>query len=290
MLIKMRKLFLLLLLATSSAFAQNSDSLTLVKAQWQKQKIASKTRLMTYHFNQKNLFNDNQNISFIVLKPSKNSPHFALGYAAKELKTTSTFGQQNNALAAINGTFFDVKNGGSVDFIKANDQTISPNQLGKNQNRARHQRAAIAIENGKLSIKKWDGTPNWEESLKAPEIMNSGPLLVYQQKDEFLDTAAFNRLRHPRSAVGVQKNGNIILLTVDGRNENSAGMSLFELTKVMRWLGCVDAINLDGGGSTTLWVNAVGANGVVNFPSDNKKWNHEGERKVANVILLMGKQ
>jgi exopolysaccharide biosynthesis protein len=286
----MRRLLLFLFLATSSAFAQNSDSLTLVNAQWQRQKIARQTKLMIYHFNQKNLFNDNQNISFLVVKPSKKSPKISLGYAEKELKGTSTFAQQNSALAAINGTFFDVKNGGSVDFIKVNGKTISPNQLGKNQSRARHQQAAIAIDNGKLSIKKWDGTANWEDNLKEAEIMASGPLLVYQQKDEFLDTTAFNRLRHPRSAVGVRKNGEIILLTVDGRNENSAGMSLFELTKVMRWLGCVDAINLDGGGSTTLWVNKFGANGVVNFPSDNKKWDHEGERKVANVILLKEKQ
>ena len=116
--------------------------------------------------------------------------------------------------------------------------------------------------------------------------MLSGPLLTFNQKDEELDTAAFNRLRHPRSAIGIKPNGNVILLTVDGRHENSAGLSLFELTKVMRWLGCSTSINLDGGGSTTLWVATADGNGVVNYPSDNKKWDHEGTRKVANVILL----
>jgi exopolysaccharide biosynthesis protein len=64
-------------------------------------------------------------------------------------------------------------------------------------------------------------------------------------------------------------------------------MSLFELSKLMRWLKAIDAINLDGGGSTTLWVN--NEIGVVNFPTDNKKWDHEGQRKVANVLLLKKK-
>jgi exopolysaccharide biosynthesis protein len=63
-------------------------------------------------------------------------------------------------------------------------------------------------------------------------------------------------------------------------------MNLFELTKLIRWLHASDAINLDGGGSTTLWINNYKDGGVVNFPTDNKKWDHEGERKVANVVLL----
>lgn len=126
--------------------------------------------------------------------------------------------------------------------------------------------------------------------MTEKNVMLSGPLLTFNHVDEALDTSAFNRLRHPRSAIGIKPNGKIILLTIDGRQENSAGVSLFELTKVMRWLGCTSAINLDGGGSTTLWVYNAPENGIVNYPSDNKKWDHEGARKVANVILLKKKQ
>lgn len=280
----------ILLLVSSASFAQNTDSLTLVHTKWNRIRIAPKTKLLSRHFNQQNLFLANQNISIVEVKPKGNAPLFNLGYEVKELKTTSTFGKASNAVAAINGTFFDVKNGGSVDFIKVNGKEISPNILDKNGNRARHQQAAVVIKNGKLSIEKWDGTKKWEESLTAENIMNSGPLLIFKQTDEKLDSTEFNRLRHPRSAVGIKPNGNVILLTVDGRHENSAGMSLFELTKIMKWLGCTSAINLDGGGSTTLWVSSPKANGVVNYPSDNKKWDHEGERKVANVILLQQKQ
>jgi exopolysaccharide biosynthesis protein len=286
-----KKLILFLLIGISNnAFAQNTDSITFVNAKWQKLKIAKKTKLITYHFNEKNLFFANQNISYLAITNKGKSPVFSIGAEKTTLKTTADFGKENNAIAAINGTFFDVKNGGSVDFIKTNGTIINPNRLDKDNKRARHQQAAITINKGKISIKKWDGTQQWENNLTEEDIMLSGPLLLHDKINQNLDTSAFNRLRHPRSAIGIKANGVVILLTVDGRQENSAGMSLFELTKVMHWLGCTSAINLDGGGSTALWVNHTSENGIVNYPSDNKKWDHEGARKVANVILLKKKQ
>ncbi|WP_090993578.1 phosphodiester glycosidase family protein [Pedobacter insulae] len=266
--------------------AQNNDSLVIVNASWNTKRIAAKTTLNTYHFDQKNLFSSNQYISYIEIKRKGNAPVFAFGNEVKVKKTTSTFGKELGAIAAINGTFFDVANGGSVDFIKMNGTVIKPNVLDKNGNRTRHQQTAIVIDNkGRLALKKWDKTPNWENNLTEKDIMVSGPLLVFNKNVEELDSSSFTKSRHPRTAIGIKANGKVILLTVDGRQENSAGVSLYELTNVMRWLGCVSAINLDGGGSTTLWVRE----GVVNHPSDNKTWDHEGERKVANVVILKKK-
>jgi len=284
-----KKIFLLLSVALSqsvSSFAQDIDSITFVKAKWSKEKIAPKTKLIIHHFNEKNLFLANQNISFIEIDNKGKHPVFGIAADSKTLKPTAVFGKENQAIAALNGTFFDVKNGGSVDFVKVDGTVINQTRLEKESARARHQKAAILISDGKLSITKWDNTPNWEQNISAPNVMLSGPLLTFNQKDETLDTSAFNRLRHPRSAIGIKPDGKIILLTVDGRHDNSAGLSLFELTKVMRWLGCTTSINLDGGGSTTLWISSKTINGNVNYPSDNKKWDHEGERKVANVIYL----
>lgn len=267
--------------------AQNADSLTLVNASWEKHKIAAKTKLLTHHFNEKNLFLANQFISYIEINRKGNAPLIAFGNEVKIKKTTSTFGKELGAIAAINGTFFDVANGGSVDFIKMNGVVMKENALGKNGQRARHQQTAIVInDKGKLALKKWDNTPNWENNLPEKDVMLSGPLLLFNNIVEELDTTSFTKARHPRSAIGVKADGKIILLTVDGRQDNSAGLSLHELTKVMRWLGCVSAINLDGGGSTTLWTEKMG---VINYPSDNKKWDHEGERKVANVVILKKK-
>ena len=282
-----RLLFALTLFTCSlSAFGQSADSLMVIKTKWHKNRIAKQVTLFQHHFDQKNLFAANENISFLEIKNTGRKAVFAIGAEEKELITTSNFGLRDTAIAAVNGNFFDVKNGGSVDFVRVNGKTINTNHLDKNGNRARHQEAAVVIENGKISIQKWDGTSDWETKLAAKNVLLNGPLLTLNHIDEKLDTTGFSRLRHPRTCLGVKPNGRVILLTVDGRNENSAGMSLFELTKLMRWLGCASALNFDGGGSTTLWVNGMPDNGVVNYPTDNKKWDHEGQRKVANVILV----
>jgi exopolysaccharide biosynthesis protein len=283
-------LFLGLIALSQYAFSQNADSVNVVSAKWEKRKIAPKTHLVTYHFNQKNLFAANQYVAYVEIKRKGNAPVFAFGNEVKVKKNTSTFGKELNAIVALNGTFFDVANGGSVDYVKMDGVVIKPNVLDKNGNRARHQRAAIVIDDrGQLALKKWDNTPNWEDHLPEQNVMLSGPMLLLNRYYEQLDTSAFTRLRHPRTAIGIKPNGNVILLTIDGRHENSAGASLHELAKLMNWLGCSNAINLDGGGSTTLWVADAPGNGVINYPSDNKKWDHEGERKVANVIILKKK-
>jgi exopolysaccharide biosynthesis protein len=278
---------LFLFIHNGRIFAQ-SDSLAVSKANWKKEKIANGVLLKTYCFN-KTLFNSNQNVSVLEIK-QKNSLLFDLGYDSRILIKTSDFGKQNNALAALNGTFFDIANGGSVDYIRADGVLINENRLGKSGKRAAHQESALVFDKGKLKIAKWNGKPDWEQSLIAEDIMVSGPLLILNQTIEKLDTAnTFNKTRHPRTAVAITKNKRVLLITVDGRNENSAGMSLFELTKLIHWLHASDAINLDGGGSTTLWINNYKDSGVVNFPTDNKKWDHQGERKVANVVLLKKK-
>ncbi|MGN7987262.1 phosphodiester glycosidase family protein [Pedobacter sp. 22226] len=284
----LKKLFFALILFTfgSSAYGQNADSITVLKTKWQKNRVARQVVLFRHHFDHKNLFAANENISFLEIKNTGRRAVFAIGAEEKELITTSNFGLRDTAIAAVNGNFFDVKNGGSVDFVRVNGKTINTNRLDKNGNRARHQEAAIVIDNGKISIKKWDGSADWETKLSEQNILLNGPLLTLNNIDETLDTAGFNRLRHPRTCLGIKPNGRVILLTVDGRNDNSAGMSLFELTKLMRWLGCTSSINFDGGGSTTLWVNGMPDGGVINYPTDNKKWDHEGQRKVANVILV----
>ena len=286
----LRKLILLVCLSgiLSNGYSQDTDSLTFAKSKWLKKSIGSKSKLITQHFKEKKLFGSSQNISYIEVKNKKQGGFLAVGQEIKRLRTTSSFGKSYNALAAINGTFFDVKNGGSVDFVKVKDSVTAINRLDGSGTRSAHQKAAITIKNGFLSVKKWDGSADWESMLNDDEVMVSGPLLMIDGVNELLDSGSFSITRHPRSAIGISGN-KVILLTVDGRHENSAGMNLFELTRIMKLLGCSAVINLDGGGSTTLWVNDENGNGVINYPSDNKKWDHHGERNVANVILLKKK-
>lgn len=272
---------LLLVLVTAAYSVAQSDSSVFVNAKWNTVKIARGVRWKHYSFN--DLFGANQHINILEVK--NGGKDFDLGYERQVLKLTSDFGKEAKAIAAINGTFFDVKNGGSVDFIRSNGEVINENQLDQNNVRARHQKAAIVIKKGKLDISKWDQTEDWEKKIDGEDVMVSGPLLVLDKTTEPLDSNAFVKSRHPRAAVAVAKN-KVLLITVDGRDQNSAGMNLYEFTKIMKWLGADDGINLDGGGSTTLWIHDQPENGVVNFPSDDKKWGHAGERKVANVLLL----
>lgn len=266
--------------------AQYYDSVSFVSADWKARKIDRKVKLYQYHFKSKNLFNANQHISYVLVK--KNRRHaFHVAAEPRKLRTVSDFAGEVKPLAVVNGNFFDVKNGGAVDFTKVQGEVINTNRKAANEKPDFHQKAAVVIAtNGIPEIKKWDGLVNWEEWLKEPDVMLNGPLLIFNRQDEVLDSVNFNTARHPRTCMGITSKGYVIMLVVDGRNANSQGMSLFELTKVMRWLGCVSAINFDGGGSSTLWVKDEG---VVNYPTDNRKWDHEGERKVANVLYVRKK-
>jgi len=71
-------------------------------------------------------------------------------------------------------------------------------------------------------------------------------------------------LRHPRTALGIAATDDLLIVVVDGRNKESVGMSLRELAQFMQQLGAVNAINMGGGGCTTLYIDQC----VVNTPSD----------------------
>jgi hypothetical protein len=103
-----------------------------------------------------------------------------------------------------------------------------------------------------------------------------GPILLKDSKKVELKRKP---VRHPRTALGWNKDS-FFLVVVDGRQEGlSAGMTLKELASLMKDLGCQEAMNLDGGGSSTLWLGGK----VMNSPSDGR------ERSVANGLVVLRK-
>jgi hypothetical protein len=100
-----------------------------------------------------------------------------------------------------------------------------------------------------------------------------------------VDTAGTEAFRgvNPRTAVGVAADGALLFVTVDGRQPgHSEGTTLRETAELLRALGAVEALNLDGGGSTTMVVRGPGGRlRVMNRPSDAT-----GERPVANALAL----
>ena len=74
------------------------------------------------------------------------------------------------------------------------------------------------------------------------------------------------------------------LPVIDGRIKGEGdGATIAETAYIARQLGLVDALNLDGGGSSTLW---TAQEGILNHPYDNKRFDHEGERGVPNCIVI----
>lgn len=110
----------------------------------------------------------------------------------------------------------------------------------------------------------------------GPRLLLKGSLDIRPEKEGF--SPEFAETWHPRTALGRTLDGKALLLTVDGRQPNlSAGMSLEMLAKLLHELGAQDAANLDGGGSTTMYLQGK----IVNSPSDKT-----GERPVSDAILL----
>ena len=121
------------------------------------------------------------------------------------------------------------------------------------------------------------------------ESVGASPILVRDGKRWFGDPGDdFTHGRHPRTLVGWTAAGDELLVTVDGRQPGlSVGMSLFEATDLLIALGATDAINLDGGGSTTF----VEGGNVVNHVSDVQVRNHGQtliRHSIQNGDTLMG--
>lgn len=106
-------------------------------------------------------------------------------------------------------------------------------------------------------------SPNWEN---IDHIISGGPYLV-KESQLFVDTAAqkLNAIsgKNPRTAIGYTKDNDLILVTIDGRETSSVGMNIYELAKLMRTIGCYNAMNLDGGGSSIMYIKGK----IVNNPS-----------------------
>jgi hypothetical protein len=127
------------------------------------------------------------------------------------------------------------------------------------------------------------GDPRWAQIRDAigggPRLLAAGQFAAatFTGSEGFASTLTDRR--HPRTAVGVLADGRIILFVADGRRpSHSLGMTLLELAAELRGLGAVDAMNLDGGGSSVL----VAGGRVVTVPSEES-----GERSVPDALLVM---
>jgi exopolysaccharide biosynthesis protein len=192
---------------------------------------------------------------------------------------------------AMNGSYFNMKQLTPCTYFRIADQVLGETSASEGF----RVNGVIAIKNRRgRNIVITECEPSQYEAVtgKWNSVLASGPVLVEDEKTvvpEIMKADAngngsdsFYDKRHPRSAMGYDRKGNIYLIVIDGRHPAEAeGTSIYETALICSFLNLEDAINLDGGGSSTLWHSEEG---VLNHPSDNRKFDAQGERKVPNII------
>ena len=122
---------------------------------------------------------------------------------------------------------------------------------------------------------------NWN---RVPFIVSGTPVLIQDGKIvdfyEEKTLTSFLICPHPRTAIGIKRDGNWVIVVIDGRSRVSKGMILQDLAQFLLDRGCFFALNLDGGGSTALYLDGK----IKNWPCGS----HEGQKGSAGTDLEVG--
>lgn len=196
-------------------------------------------------------------------------------------------------IAAINAGFFSLQTGRPTGLLKMDGKVVSATTRPRGAVGIRRRaglttllfdQVSVAIRpKGNAAFKPLRGSSSRDWARASDAIGGAGLLLLNGRAlTEWTAervAAGFDTTRHPRTLIGTAADGAIWLVTVDGRNLSlSLGMSFTELQRLSKRLGLRSVLNLDGGGSTTMWVTGR----VVNHPSDPG-----GPRKVSDAILVL---
>lgn len=183
------------------------------------------------------------------------------------------------AVVAINGGFFDASCD-PVSFLKI-DGTLHASHTQR--------RSVLGVrDDGSLVMGTVAPGSDWPAVRHGlgglPRVLTDGAIDVRTTAESVSE--AFARARHPRSGVGIDPAGNLVLVAGDGRTPGARGLTLAELGAALQELGAESGVNVDGGGSTSLWVAGEPFGGVVSYPSDNGQHDHRGARAVANILAV----
>ena len=198
--------------------------------------------------------------------------------STKDLLTLSQLSKQYGAKASINAGFFATTTPGHgypIGALKINGNLI---------NEAMDGRGCLGWNDDDEAI--FDVVANSEEInewYEMENIIQAGPLLLDDGEASTVDENFNNSLtavRHPRSAIGINSEGDWVFVVVDGRNGlHSSGATISEFTEILRSQGITYALNLDGGGSTEIIINGK----IYNSPSDGH------ERKISYALAALSR-
>ena len=245
-----KKIFLTVFLCCGmfAAMAQTAaDSLAIVSANWQTEPLQKGMLYKKAVFS--SLYGVPQEVSIFEISP-KHYRFDVLVHNPKE--ETSIAARHAGAVAAINGSYFDMKAGNSVCYLRKDGVVIDTTSTGV---LATVSNGAVLIKKGRLELIPWSKQEEKACTLKKGTVLASGPLML--KDGQVCDLSGTNRnfvnTKHPRSAVALTREGKILLIVVDGRRKGKAeGINIPELAHMIRILGGEDALNLDGGGSSAV--------------------------------------
>lgn len=268
------------LTVSAAAWAEDPDSVAFVNADW---KIMQLERGAEAMYASVPMFNSVQSIC-VIKYPARKFRTGILPIPGKKADIPSRIGKKTGAAFTLNAGYFDMKKLTSTVYLRVGDEVYGHTHPSE----ASRVDGVIAFKDkkgSKVLIAKSDTTQYDAVAGKCHAVIATGPTLMI--KDEIVVPLHINNgfytTRHPRTAFGTDRKGNIYMVVIDGRFPGQAdGATIWETARICDLLGMTDASNLDGGGSSAIWNST---HGVINHPCDNKKFNHKGERKIPNMIV-----
>ncbi|MGI5888483.1 MAG: phosphodiester glycosidase family protein [Oscillospiraceae bacterium] len=192
-------------------------------------------------------------------------------------ETTSAIAEECGAILAINGDYYGFRDSG---YVMRNGYLYRSTATGDSD-----QEILVLYSDGTMDI-MYESSVTAEELVEAGavDIWSFGPGLVEDgeiavSQNEEVDQA---KTSNPRTAIGMVEPGHYIMVVADGRTSASAGLTLYELATIMQDLGCTEAYNFDGGGSSTMYFMGE----VINNPTSNGKT--ITERAVSDIVYIAG--
>ena len=194
-------------------------------------------------------------------------------YGKNITEKTSSIAENANAILAINGDFYGAQEDG---YVIRNGVLYRDTAADDREDLVIYQDGSFAIinENDTTASELLDAGA-WQVLSFGPALVTNGTVTV-SESEEVGKAMASN----PRTALGITEDGHYLFVVSDGRTSESEGLSLYELAEFMQSLGVTTAYNLDGGGSSTMYLNGA----VINQPTTSGK--SIKERSVSDIVYI----
>lgn len=211
-------------------------------------------------------------------------------------ETVLALAQHYDAIAAINGGFWKADGtpagilkidhffyGTSSKLRGAIGWSLGGNEVSIDRVYTKRSDSKIEVLTGSQSfLNSYENWNHFEHIVGgAPVLIKDGKMVEDYAPEKIL--ASFLNKSHARTAVGIKKTGEWVFVVVDGRFFLLGGMKIKELAELMLKLGCVEALNLDGGGSSTMVLNGR----TVNAPCGKRRESNKRIESVSDAILIL---